>query len=193
MEPTERITDICDKKEEFLRYLELMPKKKVSEEGQKEIKKANDVTVKRKENSMTPRTSITTGTMKQGRKTKSKSVYSSANRSFSSNKRVVKRLLPEDKLKAIECVLIHGQTKASVARTYRVPESTLRSWCKRAQVALENKKNLKAQVGDESSASSARSESPLNNPLTHPVACGSTITEEDIKVGVSLVTPNVEK
>ncbi|CAB0032387.1 unnamed protein product [Trichogramma brassicae] len=148
---------------------------------------------KRKENSMTPRTSITTGTMKQGRKTKSKPVYSSANRSFSSNKRVVKRHLPEDKLKAIECVLIHGQTKASVAHTYKVPESTLRSWCKRAlQVALENKKNLKAQVGDESSASSARSESPLNNPLTHPVACGSTINEEDIEVAIILeVSPRV--
>ncbi|CAB0030210.1 unnamed protein product [Trichogramma brassicae] len=46
----------------------------------------------------------------------------------SDNKRVVKTLLPEDKLKAIECVLIHGQTKASVARTYKVPESTFRDY-----------------------------------------------------------------
>ncbi|KAL7297243.1 hypothetical protein TKK_0009647 [Trichogramma kaykai] len=118
--------------------------------------------------SMTHRTSKTTGTMKQRRKTKGKTSFSPANRASSSNKRLAKPLLPEDKLKAIECVLVHGQTKASVARNYRVPESTLRGWCKTH--AATEKKNSKPQGEDESSVSSARSESPLNNPLTYPVA-----------------------
>ncbi|CAB0037903.1 unnamed protein product [Trichogramma brassicae] len=117
-----------------------------------------------------------------------------------------RRSLPEDKLKAIECVLIHGQTKASVARTYKVPESTFRGWCKRAQIALKNKK--KNLVGDESSVSSAKSIS--DNPLlsiqtstnhdlyerlystkekmnSNNQTNGSTITEEDIEIGVTLV------
>ncbi|XP_023315973.1 uncharacterized protein LOC111693943 [Trichogramma pretiosum] len=121
------------------------------------------------DDSMTHRTSKVTGTMKQRRKAKGKTSFSPANRASASNKRLAKPLLPEDKLKAIECVLIHGQTKASVARNYRVPESTLRGWCK-THAASTEQKNSKPQREDESSASSARSESPMNNPLTYPVA-----------------------
>uniref|UniRef100_A0ABD2XAU7 HTH psq-type domain-containing protein n=1 Tax=Trichogramma kaykai TaxID=54128 RepID=A0ABD2XAU7_9HYME len=155
--------------------------------------------------SMTPRTSKSIRIMKQRKKSKGKPFYSS------SNKRVV---TPEVKLEAIECVLIYGQTKASVARTYNIPESTLRGWCKEVPVALEIKKNLKPQVDDESLASSSpRSESPLNNlvssactvntnsPVTtinrssqtsknhdldecHNQTYGSTMTREDKEAGV---------
>uniref|UniRef100_A0ABD2WU29 HTH psq-type domain-containing protein n=1 Tax=Trichogramma kaykai TaxID=54128 RepID=A0ABD2WU29_9HYME len=105
--------------------------------------------------------------MTQNRETEGEQlVCSSANPASSYNKRVVKTYSREDKLKAIECVLIHGKTKAYVARTYNIPESTLRGWVNRANVALVSKKNL----NDEYSASSVRSESPLNNPLTYPVA-----------------------
>ncbi|KAL7302741.1 hypothetical protein TKK_0004789 [Trichogramma kaykai] len=105
--------------------------------------------------------------MTQNRETEGEQlVCSSANPASSYNKRVVKTYSREDKLKAIECILIHGKTKAYVARTYNIPESTLRGWVNRANVALVSKKNL----NDEYSASSVRSESPLNNPLTYPVA-----------------------
>ena len=100
-------------------------------------------------------------------------------RTTASGRRSVRHISPDEKLSAINRV--HGgQSKASVARDMRVPESTLRGWCKSedkiyAQVASMN-------AGKESGVSSTGTASVAScSPVTAGslAASGSAHSSED--------------
>lgn len=98
--------------------------------------------------------------------------------SSSNFKRPTRSLNAIEKLKAITRVSVNGETKASVARSLGVPESTLRGWCKN-QDKIRNQVRMLCPTEENSNHGEDKNVPKRFNLAYRPITYASAVEKPD--------------